>query len=443
MFDWSALARIDIDERARAVLEAIRAARRYAPTAIVEATGVEFGAMLDGLLPGLLLCMCIVAATTAIGGAAGAAIGALAMGIGAAPGAAFGATAGFEAGVALLEGLGLAFLVTAIGASVAEAGRLAHRAVHEAWNSVDEPSSRWFHVDHSGRTLASASAALLRGVLQGIVAFLVTKGANAAASQVPELAAKLRASKLGQGFAAWVERNWASLIKNERLQQKQAPAQAGGSRSDRRSPPSRSEPGKRALRPAERTAAAQRPKPAPPSKRLALTGITDAELELAAADGSSSAQMAARRAVAAKFYQQYGKASPESAAREVRAIDTTQPVRVGPPPPCPSPQAQWQTPGKAQGQYYADDGVQPTRLGIHHEGDLGPGTPVQPKQPQMYEVPSDAPYLESTAAPGPDSWSVSGQTHATQGGGTQRYVPRASSDVTPAKSGTPAGNVKE
>jgi hypothetical protein len=232
-FDWSSLARIDIDDRVGAVLEAIGSARKYAPSAVLEATGVEFGAILDGLLPGLLMCLCIVAATTALGAAGGAAIGALAMGIGAAPGAAFGATAGLEAGVALLEGLGLAFLVTAIGTSVAEAGRLAHSAVHEAWHSVDEPGFRRNHIDHAGQTLALAAAALMRGVLQSIVSFLGVKGAHAASSRVPELVTKLRASKLGAGFAAWVERNWASLIKNERLKPKQPSGRGGGGSNDR------------------------------------------------------------------------------------------------------------------------------------------------------------------------------------------------------------------
>jgi hypothetical protein len=442
MFDWSALARIDIDERARAVLDAIRVARRHAPAAILEATGLEFGAMLDGLLPGLLLCLCLVAATTAFGSAAGAAIGALALGIGAAPGAVFGVSAGFEAGLALLEGLGLAFLVAVIGTSVAEAARLAHLAVREAWHSVDEPASRWFHIDHAGRTLAAAAGALMHGVLQGIVAFLLAKGANAAASQVPELVAKLRASRFGEGFAVWVERNWASLIQNERSRTNPPATPAGRDRSGR-TIPGRSEPGKRVSRPADKSTAEDQSKPRPSNKRLALTGVTDSDLELAAATGSSPAQMAAREKVAFQFYDQYGKASPANAIRDVRAIDTTQPVRVGPPPPCPSPQAQWQTPGAPQGQYYAHDGVQPTNLGIHDEGNLGPGTPLQAKESQMYDVPPDAPYLESTAAPTPDSWSVSGQTHPTEGGGTQRYIPRASSDVTPAKSATPPTDVEE
>jgi hypothetical protein len=211
-------------------LEALDLARKYAPSAIAEATGVEFGVILDGLLPGLMMCLCLVAATTALGAAGGAAIGALAMGIGAAPGAAFGATAGMEAGVALLEGLGLAFLVTAIGPSVGEASRLAHRAVREAWHSVDEPGFRRSHIEHAGRTLASAAAALMRGVLQAVVAFLVAKGAHAAAARVPEVVAKLRNSKFGANFAAWVERNWAALLTNEQLKPKPTSKPSGGGR---------------------------------------------------------------------------------------------------------------------------------------------------------------------------------------------------------------------
>lgn len=85
-FDWSALGRIDLDDRVLAVLAAIKIAERYAPAAIAEATGIEFGVILDGLFPGLLMCLCVVAATTVLGAAAGAAIGALALGIGAGPG---------------------------------------------------------------------------------------------------------------------------------------------------------------------------------------------------------------------------------------------------------------------------------------------------------------------------------------------------------------------
>jgi hypothetical protein len=137
--------------------------------------------------------------------------------------------------------------------------------------------------------------------------------------------------------------------------------------------------------------------------------------------------------LAFQFYKQYAKMPPDRAASEVAAINVSKPVRVGPPPPCPSQQAQWQTPGKSQGQYYADEGTAPTKLGIHDEGDLGPGTPVKPKESKLYDVPPESPYLESSAAPAQDKWSVSGEEHPTEGGATQRYVPRASSNVTPVK----------
>lgn len=123
----------------------------------------------------------------------------------------------------------MSFLVASVGVSVADAGRLAKQAVREAWHSIDERHWRRFHVDHAGRTLAAAAAALVRGVLQGVVAFLVAKGANAAASRVPELVTKLRASRLGEGFAAWVERNWETLIKRlQRAETVDAQGSGGG-----------------------------------------------------------------------------------------------------------------------------------------------------------------------------------------------------------------------
>ncbi|MET0391435.1 MAG: DUF6861 domain-containing protein, partial [Polyangiales bacterium] len=188
----------------------------------------ELTAILEGLIPGLLLCLALVVATTALGGAAGAAIGALAAGIGAAPGAVLGATAGLEAGLALLEGLGLAFLAFAIGKSLGEAIRLSTAAVKEAWRAIEDPPKRFFHVEHAGRTFAQALAALVRGILQGVVAFLLAKGGEAAASRVPELVAKLRQSRLGTAFATWVEQSWGRLIKNERLRPPEPKTGGGG-----------------------------------------------------------------------------------------------------------------------------------------------------------------------------------------------------------------------
>ena len=72
-------------------------------------------------------------------------------------------------------------------------------------------------VDRSAHQLAEAVGLVLRGVLQGIVALLLAKGTAAAAGRVPEVVGKLRESRLGAGFAQWIESNWARLIEEPKL----------------------------------------------------------------------------------------------------------------------------------------------------------------------------------------------------------------------------------
>jgi len=227
-FDWTGLSQLDTVQRAQDVMEAIDIAERRAPAEILEATGEELGAMLKGIIPGLLLCLAWVAATTTIGGVAGAAIGALAGGAGALPGAVVGAGIGFDAGIFVLEWAGLAFMAAAIGSSLWEAIKLAGQAVDEAWHAVDNARSRALHVDHAGHTLARSLGVLMRGILQGVIAFLLAKGAESAATRVPELVAKLRQSKFGETFAAWIESSWGRLLKNEKLLPKKQTPQGSG-----------------------------------------------------------------------------------------------------------------------------------------------------------------------------------------------------------------------
>jgi hypothetical protein len=181
-----------------------------------------------GLAPGLLMLIGILALTTVIGAAAGAAVGALAGGVGAIPGAAIGAEVGFEAGVAILEYLGIAFLAVYIGKSLAKAVSVAGQAVRLAWDSVDDERSQEMLLDRASRKLALAVALVFRGVLQGIVAFLLAKGTAAAAARVPEVVAKLRTSRLGAVFADWVERNWQRLITEPRLKDTTVPGTKSG-----------------------------------------------------------------------------------------------------------------------------------------------------------------------------------------------------------------------
>jgi hypothetical protein len=79
--------------------------------------------------------------------------------------------------------------------------------------------------------------------------------------------------------------------------------------------------------------------------------------------------------------------------------------------------------GGRQGQYYSDKGIPPTNLGIHDKGTSRETKETVPKQSKDYNVKSDTPYLETTAAPVKDTWSRPGHSHGTKGGATQRYIP--------------------
>ena len=229
-FDWEIeLPLVDIAERAAAVYRSITSAGPHLPAALLRATGMELHAIVAGIVPGLAIFLGILCATTVLGAAAGAAIGFLAGGVGAIPGAVIGAEIGAQVGIALLNYLGLAFLALYIGSALIEAGRIAAQAVQRAWNAADKPAAmRDQEIEASARQYAEAIALVFRGVLQGVVAFLVAKGTAAAASRVPELVSNLRSSKLGEGFAMWVERNWKGLIENPLLEPRSLNSAPGG-----------------------------------------------------------------------------------------------------------------------------------------------------------------------------------------------------------------------
>jgi len=62
---------------------------------------------------------------------------------------------------------------------------------------------------------ARAVAVVIRLVLEGVVLYLTAKGV----SKLPELVAQLRSSRLGEGFAVWVEKNHQRLLNNPKLVQ--------------------------------------------------------------------------------------------------------------------------------------------------------------------------------------------------------------------------------
>ncbi|MFO0614742.1 MAG: PAAR domain-containing protein [Polyangiaceae bacterium] len=173
------------------------------------------------------------------------------------------------------------------------------------------------------------------------------------------------------------------------------------------------------------------PKKQPP--KIQLKGVTELEVEIAAAPGASNEQMAARAKVARAFYAQHGvkyvrpsgeKPMPIAEIRShIKGIDFTKPLSFGPPPPLPTDLHQWQRAGWSQGQYYAHDSAEPTHLGIHHSANDKHRAPEVAKERSHYKMDLAGPYLVSVAAPYRDKHSLKNETRMTLGGALQYYVP--------------------
>lgn len=207
---------IDVGDRIECVKKAVWFAGASAPNAIYMSTGHELSEIARALIPGLAAMLCILGASTGLGAFVGGAVGSLAFGLGVAPGAYAGASAGFNAGLVILNYLGLAFLAAYIGGALFYAGCKAKQAVRIAWEAP-EHQEKTSEVFRAADLLGEAVGQVFAGILQGVVAFLLAKGTANAAARVPELVGQLRQSKLGAGFAAWVEANWKTLIENPRL----------------------------------------------------------------------------------------------------------------------------------------------------------------------------------------------------------------------------------
>lgn len=234
---------VDRWKAAGAIWDAMGQARGRAVTILWDKVQVDLGEAAQALLWAVLVALGVLAAGAVLGAAIGGAVGALAGGVGAAPGAVVGAKVGVDLAMAALAWLGLAFLVQGMASGLAEVGNLASRGVERAAESVLlDGAQRFGAFDEGVELLAQAAAEMVIVVLQGIVAWL-TRGAATAATgtarasigsartaataggttalaeaQVAALVAKLRGNPvLPESFAAWVERNWRTLIDNPRL----------------------------------------------------------------------------------------------------------------------------------------------------------------------------------------------------------------------------------
>ena len=209
---WTTLARV------KDVKRAVEIAKQAAPTEIRRQTGYAVSEFLDGILPALLQICVVQASATALGAAAGGIIGSALGGAGAVPGAIEGGALGFSLSATLIGWLGLGFLFLAVGQSLVSIGSLLQHAVSRAWRAVDHPDQRRLDVQQAGQDLARAMGMLMLLILQAIAAWLLKSGLD----KLPELIAELRRSKLGRGFAEWVEKNAAKLYEDPKLRPRQA-----------------------------------------------------------------------------------------------------------------------------------------------------------------------------------------------------------------------------
>ena len=154
------------------------------------------------MLPSLLFALKGVVASTAVGAGVGAGIGALAGGVGAVPGAAAGGKVGFAVGVWILKWLGVGFLVVYVAKNLGEFGDKMKEGVETAWNSGGSPPQ----IDRAARQMAEAVGIFASLLLQALVAYAAKHGI-AATSQ------RLSNSRLGKGFARYLEGSRAAQLK--------------------------------------------------------------------------------------------------------------------------------------------------------------------------------------------------------------------------------------
>jgi hypothetical protein len=211
-----------------ALQEAVDLAIRLAPDAIVAETGQAIKEIVGSILDALIMSAVIVGGSTALGGTIGGVIGFFFGGVGALPGAAAGAEVGFDIGMFLLEWLGLAFLIEHVASKLGEMASVIGPNVKMAWEAGDQtPPQRGIQIKTAARGIAHGIGKLFHIILGAIVMLLLAKGA----AKVSELAGKLKTSRLGEAFGAWIERNWQKLVEDPRFNPRLRPkakSQVGG-----------------------------------------------------------------------------------------------------------------------------------------------------------------------------------------------------------------------
>jgi hypothetical protein len=209
------------EKNANYVAEACRRAlAKYVGAAIQEETGQAIEELIQGILQSLIMMMAVVATTTLIGAGAGAAVGFFCFGVGAAPGAAAGAELGFDAGLWILEWLGIGFLAVYIAKNLTQVVKVLGVGVVRAWNAGEHGASVDQDLDAAAKNIAKAIGILFRLILEAVVMYLLQEGIGAVRARVPGLVKSLSESKLGRGFGEWIGKNYDRLINDPKVNPK-------------------------------------------------------------------------------------------------------------------------------------------------------------------------------------------------------------------------------
>ncbi len=398
-----------ISARAESLYDAFTIAVRLAPSAVAAKTGYALGEILKGLLPGLVEMLVVVGVTTAVGGVAGGIIGFFFGGAGAAPGVVIGGEIGLNVGVAALTWLGLGFLAVAIAHGFGELWSTLLRGVEKAWAAPEyAPRQSPQEIAKAAEEIANSVALLFLLILQGLVAWVLKRaavkstsaaiasagkarsvGSQAAADEaLAEALIELRKSKLGGGFADWVEGNWKTLRDDPRLRVK---PKTGGE-----SPGVfyKNQPGTR--------------KPAVSGQRQRIEELQP-----------TAEVLAARRRVAENFYRKQGF-DDVRIAQHMKGINLNKSVEVVTLEPG-TKLVQFQVPGAGRGNYYGPPGSSPSSLGIAKQALNKSTNQIVDKIEEHLVVNKEVAVLRSTSAPVMDSWSVPGQAIQTEGGSIQYF----------------------
>jgi hypothetical protein len=198
-------------DRVMNVKDALWFAQEKIPHFVEQETGIAAYEALKGIIPALLASLAFVTLTTVIGAGAGVAVGSLGFGLGAVPLGIAGGTVGFKTGLWILNIVGLAFLVEHMGSSLWVAVRHIEEGILIAWGPKSEKDSSTLYdgdVIKAGERIALGVAVIIRCIIEAIAIYLTVRGI----AKLPELVANLKRSKLGEGFAVWVEQNHLKIL---------------------------------------------------------------------------------------------------------------------------------------------------------------------------------------------------------------------------------------